>query len=69
MVVDTIAEIGDKPAFVDVSPEGRYAFVTLIGERAAGDPPNRLSGRSPGSPLSTWRRGKSSTRFRSAAIP
>ncbi|HTT37191.1 MAG TPA: cytochrome D1 domain-containing protein [Burkholderiales bacterium] len=46
--VETIADLGDKPAYVDVSPDGRYAFVTLIGERAAGDPPNRLSGHSPG---------------------
>jgi YVTN family beta-propeller protein len=47
-VVETIADLGDKPAFVDVSADGRYAFVSMIGERAAGDPPNRLSGHSPG---------------------
>jgi YVTN family beta-propeller protein len=47
-VVGRIADVGDKPAFVDIALNGRYAYVSLIGERAPGDPPTRLSGKSPG---------------------
>jgi YVTN family beta-propeller protein len=47
-VIGRIANVGDKPAFVDLSPDGRFGFVSLIGARAAGDPPKRLSGKTPG---------------------
>ena len=47
-VVDTIAEIGDKPSSVALSSDGRRAFVALIGKRAPGDPPQRLSGKDAG---------------------
>ncbi len=43
-LVGTIANVGDKPSMVDVAPDGKRAFVTLIGQPAAGDPPDRVSG-------------------------
>src|SRR6185369_10074402 len=44
-VVGTLTEVGDKPSSVALSSDGRRAFVVLIGERAPGDPPQRLSGK------------------------
>jgi YVTN family beta-propeller protein len=44
-VIGTIAEVGDKPSSVAVSSDGRRAFIVLIGARAQGDPPQRLSGK------------------------
>jgi YVTN family beta-propeller protein len=57
-VVGSVADVGDKPAFVDVAPDGRFAFVSMIGERAAGDPPKRLSGKSPGVAVVDLSQGK-----------
>lgn len=47
-VIGTIADIGDKPSSVAVSSDGKQAFAVLIGMRAAGDPPQRLSGKDAG---------------------
>lgn len=47
-VTDTIGEVGDKPSTVAVSPDGQRVFVALIGARAPGDPPQRLSGKDAG---------------------
>jgi YVTN family beta-propeller protein len=44
----TIADVGDTPSIVAVSHDGRQAFVTLSGPRAAEDPPGRLSGKDAG---------------------
>ena len=47
-VAATISGVGDKPANIDVSPDGRRAYVVLIGKRVADDPPQRLSGKDAG---------------------
>lgn len=47
-IAATIAEVGDKPSLVDVSPDGTRAFVTLFGAPEPGDPRYRISGKDAG---------------------
>lgn len=56
--VAKIADVGDKPGFIDIAPDGRAAFVSLIGERVQSDPPARLSGKTPGVAVIDLSRGK-----------
>ena len=43
-----IPEVGDKPSSIGISPDGRHAYLALIGKRTAEDPPQRPSGKDAG---------------------
>jgi YVTN family beta-propeller protein len=46
-VVETIADVGDKTDIIDISPDGKRAFVTLRGSAEAGVP-HAIAGRDSG---------------------